>query len=210
MNEAIKMQLSAFVDGELPDNESELLLRRLSQDEQLRQQVSEYLVFGRVMRGEPSFAGVDTLRERIAASLDDSEFAADMADDTPVTPAFARPLAGFAVAATVAVVALFGFRQFATPEVPTDAGDQPSVAITQPGPDTLLDQYRQSHGDIAEAERGAVAIADRLRNVDAPVPANGDFVEIPAVDGAAEDDAAEQDPLSENDEALPRPGAAAE
>jgi len=37
MNEAIKMQLSAFVDGELPENESELLLRRLSQDAELRQ-----------------------------------------------------------------------------------------------------------------------------------------------------------------------------
>ena len=38
MNDAIKMQISAFVDGELPDNECELLLRRLSHDAELRQQ----------------------------------------------------------------------------------------------------------------------------------------------------------------------------
>ena len=37
MNDGIKMQISAFVDGELPDNEAELLLRRLSQDLDLRQ-----------------------------------------------------------------------------------------------------------------------------------------------------------------------------
>ena len=39
MNDALKIQISAFVDGELPENESELLLRRLSQDIALRQQV---------------------------------------------------------------------------------------------------------------------------------------------------------------------------
>ena len=206
MNEAIKMQLSAFVDGELPDNESELLLRRLSQDEELRQQVSEYLVVGRIMRGEPNIAGVDTLRKRIAASLDDSEFAADLADVETPSSGYARPMAGFAVAATVAVVALFGFTQFGSPEAPAEAGGQPSVAITQPEPDALLDQYRQSHGDIAEAERGAVAIADRLRNVDVPVPAAGDFVEIPAGDRATEGDEAE----SEDEEAAPLTDAAAE
>ena len=32
MNEGIEMQISAFVDGELPENEAELLLRRMSQD----------------------------------------------------------------------------------------------------------------------------------------------------------------------------------
>jgi len=31
MNEAIRMQVSAFVDGELPENEADLLVRRLSQ-----------------------------------------------------------------------------------------------------------------------------------------------------------------------------------
>ena len=40
---------SPFVDGELPDNESELLLRRLSQDAALRQQVAEYLEIGRLV-----------------------------------------------------------------------------------------------------------------------------------------------------------------
>ena len=44
MNEALRMQISAFVDGELPDNESELLLRRLSQDAVLRQQVGHELM----------------------------------------------------------------------------------------------------------------------------------------------------------------------
>ena len=42
MNDGIKMQISAFVDGELPEAEAQLLLRRLSQDAELRQQAAEY------------------------------------------------------------------------------------------------------------------------------------------------------------------------
>lgn len=192
MNEAIKMQLSAFVDGELPDNEAELLLRRLSQDDELRQQVSEYLVVGRVMRGEPTIAGMDTLRDRISASLDDSDFVTDLDDVEIPTQGFARPLTGVAVAATVAVIALLGVSQFNTPDGPAEPG-QPSVAITQPEPDALLDQYRQSHGDISEAERSAVAIGDRLRNVDVTLPAGSDLVEIPAAEPDAEAESSEDD-----------------
>lgn len=192
MNEAIKMQLSAFVDGELPENESELLLRRLSQDAELRQQVSEYLVIGRVMRGEPRINGIDTLRERISAVLEDGDQQVDVGDAVPSSGGFAKPVAGIAVAATVAVVALFGVRQLTDPGVVTDEVAAPSVAITQPGADELLDQYRQSHGDIAEAEAGAVAIADRLRNVDVPVSEDGEVVEIPAGDEADDEDDAER------------------
>ena len=71
MNDAIKMQISAFVDGELPQNEAELLLRRLCQDAELRQQAAEYLAMGRVMRGERVVAGLGMLRERVAAAIDD-------------------------------------------------------------------------------------------------------------------------------------------
>ena len=70
MNEAIRMQLSAFVDGELPDNEKELLLRRLSQDEELRRELARHLAIGRAMRGELQLAGVDLLRDRISASIE--------------------------------------------------------------------------------------------------------------------------------------------
>ena len=71
MNEAIKMQISAFVDGELPDSEADLLLRRMSQDPELRRAAAEYLDLGRIMRGESSARGVERLRERIAAAIDD-------------------------------------------------------------------------------------------------------------------------------------------
>ena len=112
MNEAIRMQVSAFVDGELPENEAELLVRRLSQDALLRKQVAEYLAIGRVMRGEYSVQGTDTLRERIAAELDERPLQ-DEAVEQVVQPSsrYVRPLAGFAIAATVALAAIFGLQQ---------------------------------------------------------------------------------------------------
>ncbi len=112
MNEAIRMQVSAFVDGELPENEAELLVRRLSQDAVLRQQVAEYLAIGRIMRGEYSAQGSDVLRERIAAELDERPMQ-DTADSVVSVKSsrYVRPLAGFAIAASVALVAIIGLRQ---------------------------------------------------------------------------------------------------
>jgi len=109
MNDAIKIQLSAFVDGELPENESELLVRRLGQDVVLRQQVAEYLRLGRLIRGERELAGMSRLRGRIAAALGE-----DIPAEVPVAEfvpsRFFRPVAGVAIAASVAVAALVGLR----------------------------------------------------------------------------------------------------
>jgi negative regulator of sigma E activity len=122
MNEAIRMQVSAFVDGELPENEAELLVRRLSQDADLRKQVSEYLAIGRIMRGEYSLQGSDALRERIAAELDEKPLqdTADAAVASP-PPRFVRPAAGVAIAATVALVAIFGLGRVADVESPASS-----------------------------------------------------------------------------------------
>ena len=111
MNDGIRMQVSAFVDGELPENEAELLLRRMSQDVELRQAVAEYLAIGRLMRAEPGLAGADRLHERISAAIDDKPAdASDLAGDTTASRAV-RPLAGIAIAATVALVAIFALQQ---------------------------------------------------------------------------------------------------
>lgn len=111
MNDAIRMQLSAFVDGELPENEAELLLRRMSQDVELRQEVAEYLALGRLMRAETGIAGADRLHQRIAAAIDDRPGDANDIQDAERSSRAIRPLAGAAIAATVALVAIFALQQ---------------------------------------------------------------------------------------------------
>jgi negative regulator of sigma E activity len=116
------MQLSAFVDGELPENEAELLLRRMSQDVELRNEVAEFLAIGRLIRDEAGLSGADRLRERIAAAVDERPADDDVAAGAAGASRAIRPLAGMAIAATVALVAIFALQQIqVTDEVPADA-----------------------------------------------------------------------------------------
>ena len=149
MNDAIKMQISAFVDGELPQNEAELLLRRLCQDAELRQQAAEFLAMGRAMRGERGVAGIDNLRGRISAALDDTTLQEKPDVVISTKPRFLRPVAGFAIAATVALAALLGLQQLsAVPEVDTEPGtpiaesvDDGAYTVPDQGDDQLRDYY---------------------------------------------------------------------
>lgn len=149
MNDAIKMQISAFVDGELPQNEAELLLRRLCQDAQLRQQAAEYLAMGRAMRGERAISGIATLRQRIQAELDDVSLERAVIEKAPVPTRFLRPVAGGAIAAAVALAALLGLQQLAEePEVSAPVGNNAfsgavgaSYSVAEEEDDPLRDYY---------------------------------------------------------------------
>ena len=150
MNDGIRMQISAFVDGELPENEAELLLRRMSQDAELRQEVAEYMAMGRLVRREPGLAGADRLHERIAAAIDDRP--ADAGDSTGVVTASRaiRPLAGAAIAATVALVAIFALQQ--TTVVDELPGESPLPVANESVPNVDAQQERQRQYFLNHAE----------------------------------------------------------
>jgi len=150
MNDAIKTQISAFVDGELPQNEAELLLRRLCQDRELRQQAAEYLAMGRVMRGERRVAGMNRLRERISAVLDDKSLQEEFAVAESTRSRYLRPVAGAAIAATVALAALIGLQQmYAVPdadllpgnETIAESADVSAYTVPVQDDDQLRDYY---------------------------------------------------------------------
>ena len=173
MNEAIRLQVSAYVDGELPENEAELLVRRLSHDQALRDLVDDYLRIGRLIRREREVTGIEALRGRIQVALGEQPVEAAA---PPAAPAnrFLRPVAGLAVASAVAAVALLGLRQVEAPEVLTggsvapasvaaDAGytePQPSEVMSD-RPSELLRQYYLSH-DATSTDLGANGILTRL------------------------------------------------
>jgi len=208
MNDAIRMQISAFVDGELPDNEADLLLRRMGQDAELRRKVAEYLAIGRIMRGEASVAGIERLSDRIA-----EEIGGRRVDDAAVAAAepsgrAIRPLAGIAVAASVALVAIFGLQFAGPPDVPGPAPEAaavaastPETAYTVPQPvDERLLQYYRSHGELS-SEYGANGINARLVTLRLSEEALEEE-EAAALEGQAvepEDDAAVDRPREETD-----------
>ena len=166
MNDAIRMQISAFVDGELPDAEADLLLRRMTQDASLRKQAAEFLEIGRAMRGEPGVPAVDRLQERISAALDDKPLAADEVVPKAPSSRSMRPLLGAAIAASVALLAIIGL-QF-SPGLGGDTNPDPVDAVANTGepigvtvPDAELRQYYLSHGASA-SELGANGMNTRL------------------------------------------------
>lgn len=164
MNDGIREQLSAFVDGELPENEAELLLRRVSQDIELRRDVAEYLAIGRLIRSEPGLAGTDRLHERVAAAIDDKQADAGEIVETANASRAIRPLAGVAIAATVALVAIFALQQ--TPGIDELPADSP-VAVAKdvvPSVDAQQERQRQyflNHNELS-SQLGANGMVSRV------------------------------------------------
>jgi sigma-E factor negative regulatory protein RseA len=116
-NETLRQQLSALVDGELPGAEAELLVRRLARDGELKQAMSRYLLMGEALRQPNAIGPSRGFSAKVAAALEQ-----DLAPATQ-TPAdhgtrknlrslgqWLRPVAGVAVAAGVASLAVFVFR----------------------------------------------------------------------------------------------------
>ena len=123
MTEQISDQISAFIDNELPDDESALLVRRFERDSEARARAMRYTLIGSALRGELLEPHPSVLRRRVAAAL------------LGTTPGVARgkqrqslrfggPLLRVGIAAAVAVVAIGTLRSFRE-EAPETAGAPP-------------------------------------------------------------------------------------
>jgi len=111
MTERIKEQLSAFLDGELPDSESALLVKRLERDDDLRGALSRYSLIGAVLRADGDVPAARQVAARVSAAIA-REPSGRMAVARFQPSALARPLAGLAVAAGVAAVAVLLMQRF--------------------------------------------------------------------------------------------------
>jgi len=76
MTDRIKEQLSAFLDGELPDPESALLLKRLERDDELRGALSRYSLIGAVLRSDGDVPAARQVAARVSAAIAKEPFRA--------------------------------------------------------------------------------------------------------------------------------------
>lgn len=182
-------QLSALADGELPRAEAQLLLARLAREPELARAWERYHVAGEAMRRNLAPAWRAGFADRVQARLGAEPV------PTPVRTlprALLRPLAGGAIAATVALLAVLGIRDQGAPDgevVPTLAATDPLAVAGVPfgaerveyDPQAaelearlnsyLLDHTASTGGRIqgvAPYVRGAVV--STIRPVTAPVP----------------------------------------
>jgi len=120
MSDPVKEQLSACLDGELPEGELDLLLKQLQRDPQLRTALGRYALIGEALRAQGAVMAPKGFSSRVAAAI-----AAEPALDGTSIPTrrtragrWMRTAAGFAVAASVATFAILAVRQPHEPAAP--------------------------------------------------------------------------------------------
>lgn len=170
MKDEIREQISALVDDELTDLERPLLLGRLQRNAELRARMGRYQLIGDVIRGGVTQASGLGIAARVQEALANDPATEDAAVMTApaapqVTPRrFWKPVVGFAIAASVALVAVLSFQnlQPSTPETTqlavTRTDTPPSVQISsreaqwdriEPQVEKRLSGYLVNHSEFA-------------------------------------------------------------
>ncbi|MDS4025849.1 MAG: sigma-E factor negative regulatory protein [Candidatus Contendobacter sp.] len=164
----VATQLSALVDDQLADREIDLVLRRLSRDDDARSRWERYHLISDVIQGHLPAAFDTDFAARVRRAIEAEPLPQPVGRPLP---AWYKPVTGFGLAASVALVALFGLKlnqtdilQPAAPfaitpttlSSPTAALPIQTVATTQPlvtparePVETRLTSYLVNHNGYA-------------------------------------------------------------
>jgi negative regulator of sigma E activity len=170
----IEEQLSAFLDGELPEAELELLVRRLGRDENLRATLARYSAIGSVLRKDSVVASSKDFRSGVMRAISSNDNDADDSAVEPVIAATANRRFGSMLAAAVAVLAVVGIYQLDPlgnlTKAETDV-ELAGISPVQTGSDTFatlsgararaanrerMTSYMVSHGEFSRSMQGAM------------------------------------------------------
>jgi sigma-E factor negative regulatory protein RseA len=138
MSEQIREQVSAFLDGELPNSETELLLKRLTRDGELRDSFGRYALIGEAIRGTGRGLLSKGFSGRVNLAIDGELIPANEHIAQSRGPRWWRPLAGAAVAAGVAAVAVVALQQRAVAPTLRTGALTAQVAAPAPTQSTLV------------------------------------------------------------------------
>ena len=140
MSDQIREQVSAFLDGELPNSETELLLKRLTRDGELRESFGRYALIGEAVRGASRAYLTKGFAGRVNLAIDGEPVVAHGGVAGAHVRRWWRPFAGTAMAAGVAAVAVIAFHQRADapglrPALALNAQNAPAqrAAVAQSG-----------------------------------------------------------------------------
>lgn len=130
MLDKINEQLSAGVDDELDVNELSFVVRRLGADDDLRERLERYYLIGETLRrGLPTFVDKE-FSARVRDDVDRAEvLEAERSQRT--TKRLWKPVAGAAIAASVAVIGVFGLRSI------TEVDSNAPTSVAQVIPSTV-------------------------------------------------------------------------
>ena len=175
MNEELDSQLSAMFDDELPTAECELLARRLSRDEPLKARWGRYAVIGAAIRTERGVRLDPPLAGRVSAViLAEPALGASTAAQAGrrVRLHWWQPLAGTALAAGVAAVAILWLRA----EAPSSAGAGLSARLAPAPAATAADAAGVAARSVEPAATYVVPRAPATRAVLVPSTSLANYV----------------------------------
>ena len=156
MSDQIREQISAFLDGELPSAESELLLKRMLRDSALRDSFGRYSLIGEAMRGLKHMPRQGKFTNAINGAID-GEPARSASGRAPRLAGWGlwRVLGGAAVAASVAFVAVVALQLRTPAPSPTSAAIVAAPAPVAKVRDIISDVSPNPKGSAANAIPGA-------------------------------------------------------
>ena len=157
--------LSALFDGELDADAARFALKRLSHDAQWRRACGSWQLCGDALRGQAAGIAAPDFADRVAAAI-----AAEAATAQAVAPASAPGnrrgwIGGAALAASVAVAALFVARPFSNDAAPDAAAPQTQVASADQAPAAPQAPGREAPDQQAAGLAAAVAVAEVPRRI---------------------------------------------
>ncbi len=206
MSDQIREQVSAFLDGELPDSETELLLKRLTRDAELREGFGRYALIGETLRGASRAPVSRGFAARVNRAIDGEPATAIPQTLRAAQGRWWKPVAGAAVAASVAAVAVVALQQRAVspgirttlPAIAHNAkAVQPKEALSYiipaasivpaastvaaaPIPATRLTSYVFAHSNYASGLGQGNVMSGLLADPDDLPPAAHELPDVPA------------------------------
>jgi len=166
MSDTVNEQLSACLDGELPEAELDLLLKRVARDQELGRTLGRFALTGEALRGAGAVRASASFADRVSAAIaaEESITPRRVSRINPSVMRWLRPAAGFAIAAGVATVAVLSVQTTPAPEPelvaqapasvssPVAANDSyvvPANTISNFVPATRLTNYVVAHSEYS-------------------------------------------------------------
>jgi sigma-E factor negative regulatory protein RseA len=133
MTDRVKEQLSACLDGELPESELDLLLKQVGRDAKLGASMGRYALIGETLRARRAVAASANFSHRVSAAIAAEPPLAGRLTGRRESRAahWLRPAAGFAVAAGVAAVAILALQEPQPAGAPYVAEAVSDVSVAQ-------------------------------------------------------------------------------
>ena len=158
MSERLEERLSALVDDELPDAEAPHLMDKVARDDELRRTWGRYHLIGDVLRQPCAVRAGVKLSERIRTQLTEEPTVLAPAAASDASHRWLKPVAGVAVAASVAVMAVLVAPRFVGVPADPDMAQSPMTEmyakrggarwnVNEPAVESRLNRYLADHSE---------------------------------------------------------------